>query len=158
MPDLFYVARPGSCVLAKGRAYRGPLSGWRCRISIDAFPVRKRGISPPRMKTPRTLRRPLHGIEPATRTALRGIPSSANASIRSATTIFRYKSEYCKLVIYFHIALLLPTIPIQGDGLWQATNRRPPSAIWVSALVQTGTKVMSYRMHRNNNYSLNIEN
>ena len=83
IPDLFYMDWPGSCMLAKARAYRGPLHGWHCRILINAFLVRNRGISP-RMKTPRTLRRPLHGIEPATRTALRGIPSSANASTRSA--------------------------------------------------------------------------
>ena len=45
--------------------YGPPLHDWHCQILINAFLVKNRGISP-RMKTPRTLRRPLPGIEPAT--------------------------------------------------------------------------------------------
>ena len=59
-----YFTRIGQeAILAKARAYRGPLHGWHCRILINAFLVRDRGISP-RMKTPHTLRRSLPGIEP----------------------------------------------------------------------------------------------
>ena len=62
IPDLFYMDWPG---LAKARAWRKPLHGWHCRLLINAFLVRNRVISP-RMKTPRTLRRSLPTIEPAT--------------------------------------------------------------------------------------------
>ena len=75
--------------MAKARAYRGPLHGWHCRILINAFLVRNRDIYPS-MKTPHTLRRPLPGIEP---TSYCGIPSSANASTRSATEATQYSLQ-----------------------------------------------------------------
>ena len=56
-------------MLAKARAYRGPLHGWHCRILINAYLVRNRGISP-WMKTPHTLRRPIPGIQPTTNRSL----------------------------------------------------------------------------------------